>query len=432
MNNQLSKYNEFLSLLFSKGSAQYDSSSKKITLEKEFDDIIELCDEYGIENKIQHQKLVLEKDKFPFSFFWSETEFRGEVKESSLKKDVILYRYSELQKELIYDNQDGKTYYDDKEVPNYLIYNSKIYFHSKNFFSEQFNAGEPYEFVDFYSESARKIVFASLTEKRRLTLMFPKAGIPEISTEKNYSNAYNEFLQAFDDGNKHLPTFIKNSMIAHISLVSGDKYAALLDNLESILTEAKLNFNVYLNELSLEKIKREYKEYKQKYFSQQNEIISKISTQVFALPISIAGSAFAISKLKDSEFALWLILLGLFSFAAYVSSLVNTYWEDVIEIKKNIIGDFQKLQNQQFFQEHSDELVDFTKTKDWINGRAEKLLNRIHLFHWLIWISTIALCVFCLTILFEKRLEFYLIISLASAFAFATFDYYFLKNNENQ
>ena len=125
-----------------------------------------------------------------------------------------------------------------------------------------------------------------------------------------------------------------------------------------------LNYNVFLHELSLDKIKTDYKEYKQKYFASQNDILSKISTQVLALPISIAASAFSLFNLKGELFPTLIVIFGLVSYIIYVTFIVKIYFSDINNLNILSQRDFQILKIHPFFNENKDELNYFEDIKD--------------------------------------------------------------------
>ena len=379
---------------------EYDSNNKLLKF-SDSEQTANFFREKCIIYEERRQKLIIEKKNLPFKFYKDKDEFIAEVSDSELSSDVLIFNNNVHPFTFL---QDGKTTYIDfvKVDNNFLISNAQSYFRIYSFFKNQstYVEGE-FEFVDFYSQDTRRIVLNSITEKNRAVLEFPKAGILVLNETVDYAPKIGEFIKSFDDTNKHFPTFLKNAIIKYLATVAGNKFEAFFDKIDEILNTAKVNFNVYLHELSLEKIQTEYDEYKERYFNAQTSILSKISNQIIALPISIAGSAFAIYKLKESLFAVMFILFGILAVTGYLSFLISIYWKDLLRISERINSDFEKLSIQSFFKEHKDELKGFEKTKNWLIKRTRALKNSLMAFYIISWSLNICLVYFGLSLIIK-------------------------------
>jgi hypothetical protein len=381
--------------LWKQHGLQYDGNNKKLILST---DCAESLNSNNIRSELRQGRLHVDRSDLPFSYFQTEAEFTNEVRPSNLRTDVFISDYGG--KLFHYRQEDGLTQLDGKVASDYLVENAAIFFDFLKLLEERSNyvPGE-FEFVDFYSVSQRKIVFASVVEKLRVTMTFPSPGVPEGMKERSFKLVFEELKQLLDSDNRQLPVFVKNAIITQMKAVGGDSFPVLFQQLPDILREAKLNHNVYLHGLSLKKIRSEYRDFKRKYFSDQNEVLGRISNHALALPVSVSGAAFAISKLQDSNYAVLLVLAGLLAFAVYVSYLAAILWEDLLQIRELIERDYQLLSQNDFFQEHSEELTDFTSTRDWMLKRESKLRKGLMAFYHLVWGSTIGLLIYGVSLL---------------------------------
>ncbi|SDR90301.1 hypothetical protein [Winogradskyella sediminis] len=379
----------------------YDSdTTKEISFPIE-DNLKDSLKKYSISSTIKAGKIFVEKTDLPFSFFIDAQEFKNEVKKNHLERDCVIHNYNESF--LFYDSSKTETFYNETEtlVDKFIFDNSKTFFEAKEFFRSKYNYvdGE-FAFTDFYSDTDRIIGFSLLHQNKRLVFKFPVVGLPNLDFEVSYKKDLEEFIKLYTES-KHHPTFLKNALISNLIHESENHFCMFFNKLKKINLDTKLNFNVYLHELSLDKIKAEYKEYKKKYYGNQNDILNKISSQVLALPVSVAGSAFAIYKLKESVPAIVLICVALVAFVSYVSYIASIYWNDIINMNKQMDYDFSILKEHPFFEdkENKSELTHFEDIYNNLKNRVNKLKTSLNLINGLVWVLNIGLIIFGLDII---------------------------------
>ncbi|WP_405294747.1 hypothetical protein [Algibacter sp. Ld11] len=408
---------------------EYDSENTKelrFPIKSDYEDLL---NRHNIKYNQKAGKLCVEKLNLPFSYFINIDEFKNEVRYKHLKKDCIIHNYDDSY--LFFSKHDNKALSNGKEVDVYIFNNTVCYFKSKDFFKSNYtyNDGE-FEFTDFYSDTDCVIGFSLPGDKSRLVLKFPKTGIPNLSFIEDYSKNYDEFVTVFNES-KHHPIFLKNAMVSNLLQSGKEVYKAFFDKLIKINRDAKLNFNVYLHELSLDKIKAEYKEYKKKYYGNQNEILNKISSQVLALPVSVAGSAFALFKLKDSTFAIILICFALCAFVVYVSYIVAIYWYDIITMNRQMDYDFTLIKEHKFFKDNEGELNHFQEIHEDLKNRVNKLKTSLRLINGLVWVLNLGLIIFGFTILSTYSEIQYLIMILVGLTLYVTMSHFFIFKDQN-
>lgn len=378
---------------------QYDDShTKELQFINSLDFISFLKDEKFEEFEEKQNRICIKKNKLPFVYFNNEDEFIYQVKDDDFNKPILIKNYKENNSHLYFEN--NFTYLNNKLTNNNLIKNGLAVKEVKAFFKDLSNK-EKYgiEIVDNYSNSNLVITFISLKDKTKVNLSFTPTGTLKLSNDVDYYVKVNTIIEYLIKENKQFSIFLKNSIISNLLYEEKNVFALFFEKIDKIFFEAKLNYNVFLHELSLDKIKTDYKEYKQKYFASQNDILTKISTQVLALPISIAASAFSLFNLKGELFPTLIVIFGLVSYIMYVSFIVKIYFSDINNLNLLAQRDYQLLKTHTFFNENKDELKYFKEIKDNLFERLKSLKIGLNIFTFIMWISSTSLLFYSLHML---------------------------------
>jgi len=336
----------------------YNFENKTLEFEGE-DDIKTLLTSEGIEYEGRRKKLIVEKHTLSFSLFINLDEYYREVKEKDFDKDILLFN-----KENQYISfKAGQTFNSkNEEVEDYIFINSLVYFEALNFLKGKANnLIDSQDLVDFYSETTNKLIFSSFN-KDKLTVKFPKSGVIELDRKINFREDWESFEKSFSKENKNFPIFLKNSIINLFSQQREINFDQLILSLKQIIHDANRNFSIYINDLSIEKLKADYKEYKSSYFEKLNSLLSKLVNQVIALPLTFLAVAFAIDKI-DNSFISIIIIVALVGITIFAVSISRHYQQDLNFIQSNFDTDFKSIENSKFFKEYPEEKTDFTEVK---------------------------------------------------------------------
>jgi hypothetical protein len=334
-----------------------------------------------------------------YCLFFDEIEFKQKWRKAvNSKKDIAILnfgsipKYYSIEKKICYNNFSAD---DSFYFKNLFAYRDFIDF----FISKSNGDYSDFQFVDNFDENSRKLFFTSSKEPGKLVISYP-VELPNFDDTINYSNILIKLISSFEPVNKHLPLFIKNEIFKYFNNKNDcTGFVTLFINLKSILALANKNYQIYLHDLSLDKIKTDYKDYKQKYFSSQNEILSKITTQVIALPISIAASAFSLYGLKGEIIPTLIVLFGIVSYIVYVTFILSIYFSDIINLNKLAQKDYNTLKIHPFFLVYIDELSFFNNIKDDLFNRLKSLKMGLNIFTFIMWISSTSLVFFSLKML---------------------------------
>ena len=330
-------------------------------------------------------------NSFNYIFFFNENDFSLKWnKWIGLNKDVAILNPDSKSK--FYNKTDNIFYEDLVEKKSFYFENVITYKDFISFFIIKSNEqNNKFQFVDNFDTNSRKLFFTSSKEPGKLVLSYPSE-LPNFDDEIDYSVLLDNLKKAFDPINKYLPLFIKNEIFKYFDDKNDlNGFITLFKCLNEILSLADKNYQIYLHDLSLDKIKTDYKEYKQKFFASQNDILSKISTQVLALPISIAASAFSLFNLKGELFPTIIVIFGLVSYITYVTFIVRIYYSDINNLNILAQRDFQILKTHPFFNENKDELNYFEEIKNNLFDRLKSLKMGLNIFTFIMWISSTGL-----------------------------------------
>ncbi len=356
------------------------------------DNICEKLHELGFSNSAYVDGIVqIDLDQPDFALFFDINDFGKRVEPDHHYKNIIIltpidghfYCYNPNESHTIIDLQsvDG----------NYFFENVWQYFTFLDFLKRQdYQENKPFYFVDHYDDSRSQFVFISPKKEGKLVIPFADVK-PLFPTNQLLKPRLDNFRSAFEEGNKHLPKFIKYELFNILPKVDRDeRMLVLIDKLPDILHIAHQNFEVYLHDLSLDKLKSEYQKSQEEYFTKLRELQGKIMSQTIAFPLSITATAFATFKVTDSKqpaltnVLLFLIIAAFLVFTGFTAYLLKIQKADVDELKNNADRDFEKISKNKFFDNPKNaadkDLFDSMKNKVWVQFRRINTASKTYFY----------------------------------------------------
>lgn len=337
-----------------------------------------------VEN-IRNESIEVEKANLPFKIY---ENYNSYLKLSEINNQSVLI--------LNIDNEpysfiEGETYINfvlNKE--NFFFINSISYAEFLSFLKEQDkDTDEAFHFVDYYNGTNRKIVFTSLTEKGRLIIKYFNE-IYHFDEKTDFSKHLNDFKKCFVEDNLHLPKFLKSSIIDFASRYdSENRIYKLYEELNIITNKAKINFEIYLNNLSIDVIRKDYDEYKSKYFKEVSDILNNLTQKIIGLPLLIATTLFAIEKIKENHEFLYVLIVVTLITSIYLFSLLKINFNDLIYVDKLSNEDFKTLNENKFFINNPNEIEIFSEIKRRVVNRINHLKFICESYFWVLGISNV-------------------------------------------
>lgn len=355
-----------------------------------------------------------------FYFYFDETDFKERVNRDFWDKPIYILS------EMVMYKPDTYTVSALGKVVNdyFLIPNNHLYFQLLAFLKEHEHQEDSiFYFVDYFSWDVRTIVFTTLKKEGKLNIRFNASGL-DLPHDIHLKENLERLKLAFQDANKNFPKFIKNELISELSKYHvKERMVKLLENFVGILNLAEQNFEIYLHDLSLENIKKDYIEHKNKYFNQSREILSKLTNQVIGLPITIAASVFSTYKVSDSISTLIIILFVFLLYSMYSIFLLKLQKDDIRDLKATFEKDYESLKGSTFFIKFKAELIDFEVARNQISNRFKHLLTGINIYYILFSASILA---FIIYVLMQMLVSLCFIVVLGVFFAIVLMVVYFI------
>ena len=273
-----------------------------------------------------------------------------------------------------------------------LFRNAKSYLDFITFLKSKEQEDEDgFQFVDNFKKDSRKISLISFSDYGRLDIQYGQ-DIPNLEMVIEHSHGLSRFKSCFRPQDKSLPKFLKSSLIRIGSRYDQTRrFQLIFENLEEIVKDAHINFQVYLNDLSIDKIKREYSDIKTKYFEELSEVLAKTSRQVVALPIGVSATLFAMYKLKDEMVYLVIIVIALFITSIYLFLILRAHLNDLVHIYKAFKTEFEHLVENEFFRLYPDERASFDDINTRVINRVKLLKNIVNSYFFILALTNSAI-----------------------------------------
>ncbi|MCA6477861.1 MAG: hypothetical protein IM571_07895 [Chitinophagaceae bacterium] len=351
------------------------------------EDVFKKCQYLKIETEQIQARLRLITNSIQTKVFQSVESFL-KIKEINNQSNFLIYKDTDI---VSYINE--KTFLNYEPIDHYfLISNTKSFLDFKIFLKEQEKEIDgTFHFVDSYNKDFRKIIFVSFSEKGRLNITYDPS-CPYFDEQKDYRSGFERYKSCFVEENSSLTKFLKS---ATINLVSNfpkeSRFKQYFESLNEIVDKARINFEVYLNELSIDKIKKDYDDVKSKYFNGLSDILSKLSHNIIILPIEIAAVLFAVEKIKTEISFLFLLIVAILITSVYVSLLLRVHFKDLIYIQKVFKYDYEILIENNFFKKYPQETFLFLEIKLRINDRVRFLKLIIESYFWVMNLANIVI-----------------------------------------
>lgn len=393
----LEKFQRFTELINSCQS-NFDNENNSIVLTTDDNQTLikKLKIELSLEGEELDNKVLVDLASFDYYLFWDKAHLLRKIKiDEKIDKNLAILNFEKIGETIFYDNASEKTFKNfNLDESNFSVINIKYYLEFISFLkSKEHKEDNYFHFVDYFSWDNRIIVLTYPKKEGKLTITIPK-NIPEFIVTKNYKKSYTRFFDSFKDENKHLPKFIKSELFNNIaSFPPNDRLIMFIEKLDSILEVAEQSFDIYLNELSLENLKRDYLDYKDKYFTQLRDILSKVGSQIIGLPISISATVVATTTIKDNIVTTLLVIIAFLSYTIFAVFILKLQKEEVSDIQQRFNADFDKLEKSPFFIKYPNEKVPFKEVQTLVERRI-KILNATIFAYFILLIITNSVMIF--------------------------------------
>lgn len=369
---------------FDSGNMTYSDADLCIDLTFETEDhaaqIQNQLTNIGIERNNRQIKIDCRTDAL--QIFQNTDDYRLRIKldeSDNFKTDLLILNLSNDC--YIYNKSEDCCYKNFKLDKNcFLFSNTKHFFRLIKFLKQQEHQEDhQFYFVDYFNKDNRRIIITSSAKQGKLTIGYEQS-VPCFPLEKSIGNDIDRFIDAFNE--KQMPKFIKAELFNVLPSCPEQKKRLefFINHLPIILERSEQNFEIYLNDLSLDNFKKQYLDFRIKYFNLFRDILSKLTTQVLAFPLSVSAAAFATYKVENNQYLSYSIVAAFVIFGMYSLFMIGAYKQDIVENNNFFNREYDELTENAFFTKYPTELNHFKTTKDFVDKRYKFLNTSIFIY----------------------------------------------------
>lgn len=141
-------------------------------------------------------------------------------------------------------------------------------------------------------------------------------------------------------------------------------FSRLYLDFDYIFNLAERNYQLYLSKFSFDKIRKQFKTEKNRYFEGLNEAQSKIAAQVIAIPLTIGAAVLSANVFQNVKVPAGLISIAIATYSAFVIWVILMHLHDVRKIGRDLKDEEREIKNHYsgLFAEFKDEFS-FLKRK---------------------------------------------------------------------
>ena len=382
--------NEFLSILnndIAKNSLVFDGSNLRFKIENNYPSSLEIAKKIfktinellngEIEIKLTSCKLKNTFFYFDYDNYLRDYEY---YKDAFTNSNIIILNFEtkilfkEIDEEFTIEKADMFNYVQHRELQEFLI--------SKNEFTP-YHDNLSKQFVIIGKEKGAFHIGYNLLEKRKISDEDIKPFIEELKTEF----VKKEFIQFFKD-------VIINSI--HSTDIK-DRFFELTKSLKLLLNLTAKDYESYVLDFAIDKIKSKFKEERNKYFESLEKSIDTVSKQIVSFPLTFGATAFASYQVKDKPWILILIVIAylLYTFIAFKVLSITDY--NILCLKSDVKKEEDEIKNG-YEKVYADFKEDFIK----IWTKIRKLEGLVLILKWILSLLFIIFLLFALVQIFNQ------------------------------
>jgi hypothetical protein len=381
--------NEFLSILnndIAKNSLVFDGNNLRFKIENNYSSSLEVASKIfktinelingEIEIKLTSCKLKNTFFYFDYDNYLRDYEYYKDVFSNS---NIIIIDFEtkilfkEVNEEFTLEKADIFNYIQYKELQDFLI--------SKNEFTPYHDKLSKQFVIIGKEKGAFHIGYNSL-EKRKISNEDIKPFVEELKSEF----VKKEFIQFFKD-------VIINSI--HSTDVK-DRLFELTKGLKLLLNLTAKDYESYVLDFAIDKIKSKFKEERNKYFESLEKSIDTVSKQIVSFPLTFGATAFASYQVKDKPWILILIVIAylLYTFIAFKVLSITDY--NILCLKSDVKKEEDEIKNG-YEKVYADFKEDFIK----IWTKIRKLEGLVLILKWILSLLFLIFLLFALVQIFN-------------------------------
>lgn len=393
-------------------------------------ELINLVSDLAFEEELSNSSMTLytHQPSIKTVFYVSKDDFESRLDRSNFLNTIIIIGKS-TESTLVWGGDcDSAGDDSDSVTSNFYFKNILAYFSLLDFLKSLDDDKEhTFHFVDHFNEVSKQIIFTSPKKEGKLIIPF-RNFIPKYSENEPFKKIVDQFIDSFSQENKHLPKFIKAELFEVLPKVERNKrMQTFVDSLSTILSSSFQNFEIYLSDLSLDSLRKEYMSTRDKFFQQYRDVLSKITNQIIGFPVALSATAFATYKAVDSQewlstvLVLSLIFIAFLLFAFFNTFVLKIHKHDIADLSVSFGTEYDEIVASNFFIKFPTERGKFETIKQQIDRKLGSLREIVAIYFWSTLIVNSLFCLFIFSQIFLAIKIIYLVFLFIILIAFACY-----------
>jgi len=162
-----------------------------------------------------------------------------------------------------------------------------------------------------------------------------------------------------------------------------NRFGCLISCMSEFSTQFIENFNLFVSEFSLEKVRKEYEESKREYISKVNEVVSGIHTRMLGIPAVLVLAAFRFSdKAVPGQVVGNIVIFSAVVVYALMMHYLIQSQRDTLETIKSEAS--EHIERFKFDNRYPEEVKQISNTSIEIHRKCESEIDRLKIFYWMV------------------------------------------------
>lgn len=149
-----------------------------------------------------------------------------------------------------------------------------------------------------------------------------------VLNDRDLRDIYNHFKEIIELTALY-PMLLRNRCVERLSKTNESTLENLIFELDEICNKVSTDFTIFVEKIDFDSYIQKYNEKTESFISQARNIIEKMLSNIFSLPLTYAGAIFTFDKLSDNTFSLFLFIAlsiyTLFSCGFLIYEIIDTF-----------------------------------------------------------------------------------------------------------
>lgn len=240
----------------------------------------------------------------------------------------------------LYNQNDNSEYYIDSTglKESFLVQNLNHYLPLLKLFREERQLSE------FDDKLKLQLLIIDNDKERNVARISYTLFDNRIFSKKvqfDFNDFKNRLIGSSQANNRDWIAIFKHNVVS-LLLAQEDENKTFIElflNVQFVLNNTIRDYEIFISGFSFERVKKELKQEKEKYFQSLNQAQEKIKSQVIAVPLSIGTSIYAFFQMHADIRTFYFILAMVGIYIVFICWYLILYDKDLYKLKRDIKGE---------------------------------------------------------------------------------------------